>query len=402
MIQLILAGIGLVSWAMYIVITYYSTNYSSINHIESASDFWGYLAVIGILYACYKAYTVFIVPKKELKIGFFTILGGILLHLLIVCGFYSSLTEVLKSPFLNGATPSSLVLFFHILSLLIYPLFLAILARSVGFSLMNLLPLEWKNEDMCIRVPAEISIGFFVFSTLLLLLAWAFGFTLTILLVTLAITGVVGIPGFVETYRDIRTREIVLPNHNINGSFIEAINLKLLSIEFAVFFLTFILSVSLINVLRPMPIGWDDLGVYMNFPKLMATSGEILKGAGFYVWQLVTGTGFLFSYTAAQAFYINQLGGILAVIAIISSLSYIFEEKNKKSLLSLPVLLAAVFYVMPMTVFQQAKDMKLDPALMFFSVSAFTVLFSLWKSSDTKKRTFSIIFLAGILTGFAF
>ena len=29
---------------------------------------------------------------------------------------------------------------------------------------------------------------------------------------------------------------------------------------------------------------------------------------------------------------------------------------------------------MPMIVFQQAKDMKLDPALMFFSVSAITLL----------------------------
>lgn len=402
MTQLILAGIGLAIWAMFIIITYYSTFYSSVAHTESATGFWGYLALMGIIYACYKVYTVFIAPKKEFKIGFFTILGGILLHLLIICGFYSSFTEVLQSPFMNGMKPASLILFFHILSLLIYPLVLTLLVRSAGFSVMSRLPLEWKNEDMRIRVPAEISIGFLIFSTILLILAGIFGFTLTVLCVTMVLLGIIAIPGLIETYKDIRTRTITLQNHDINGSFIEAMNLKLLSIEFAVFFLTFILSVSLINVLRPMPIGWDDLGVYMNFPKIMATSGELLKGAGFYVWQLITGTGFLFSYTAAQAFYINQLGGILAVIAIICSLSYIFEEKNKKSFLSLPILLAAVFYVMPMTVFQQAKDMKLDPALMFFSISAFTVLFSLWKKSDTKKRSLTIICLAGILTGFAF
>ena len=51
-----------------------------------------------------------------------------------------------------------------------------------------------------------------------------------------------------------------------------------------------------------------------------------------YAWQLITGTGFLFSYTAAQAFYVNQLGGILAVIAIICALSYAFEEKQRKIL----------------------------------------------------------------------
>ena len=137
------------------------------------------------------------------------------------------------------------------------------------------------------------------------------------------------------------------------------------------FFISLVLSVSLINALRPMPIGWDDLGVYMNFPKIMATSGQLLEGGGLYIWQLITGTGFLFSFNAAQAFYVNQLGGILSIFAIISVLSYIFEEKGKKSLLALPVLLAAVYYAIPMTVFQQAKDMKLDPALMFFSVSAF-------------------------------
>jgi hypothetical protein len=65
----------------------------------------------------------------------------------------------------------------------------------------------------------------------------------------------------------------------------------------------------------------------MNFPKIMAASGYYLEGAGMYTWQLITGTGFLFSYTAAQAFYVNQLGGILAVIAIISTLSYAFEKK---------------------------------------------------------------------------
>ena len=98
-----------------------------------------------------------------------------------------------------------------------------------------------------------------------------------------------------------------------------------------------------------------------------------------YSWQLITSTGFLFGNNASQAFYINQLGGILAAIGIVSTLSYIFAEKDKKSLLSLPVLFAALYYVMPMTVFQQAKDMKLDPAYFFFCISGLALLFSLWK-----------------------
>jgi hypothetical protein len=40
----------------------------------------------------------------------------------------------------------------------------------------------------------------------------------------------------------------------------------------------------------------------------MASTGEFIKSGGMYAWQLITGTGFLFSYNASQAFYVNQLG----------------------------------------------------------------------------------------------
>lgn len=96
-------------------------------------------------------------------------------------------------------------------------------------------------------------------------------------------------------------------NHNASGGILDFIAPRLLSVEFAFMMVTFLINVSLINALRPMPIGWDDLGAYMNFPKIMALTGEYIHGAGMYAWQLITGTGFLFSYTAAQAFYVNQL-----------------------------------------------------------------------------------------------
>ncbi|MDR0771949.1 MAG: hypothetical protein LBF15_02640 [Candidatus Peribacteria bacterium] len=38
-----------------------------------------------------------------------------------------------------------------------------------------------------------------------------------------------------------------------------------------------ILGVGLISLVRPYPIGWDDLGVYMNWPHLMAENGGLLK-----------------------------------------------------------------------------------------------------------------------------
>ena len=142
----------------------------------------------------------------------------------------------------------------------------------------------------------------------------------------------------------------------------------------------------------------------MNQPKMLALTGESLHGIGTYTWQLITGSGFLFSYNAAQAFFVNQLGSILAVIAITLSLSLLFEEKNKKSFISLPIMLATVYYVMPMTVFQHTKDMKLDPALLFASITAFMTFFMYIKrdvSKDTQEYI-RILGLVGLLIGFAF
>jgi uncharacterized membrane protein HdeD (DUF308 family) len=60
---------------------------------------------------------------------------------------------------------------------------------------------------------------------------------------------------------------------------------------------------------------------------------------------------------------------------------------------------------MPMTVFQQAKDMKLDPAYLFFSISGIMLLFHAWKHSDKKHEKNNELYLIGIIgliIGFTF
>ncbi|USN58515.1 MAG: hypothetical protein H6767_09875 [Candidatus Peribacteria bacterium] len=47
---------------------------------------------------------------------------------------------------------------------------------------------------------------------------------------------------------------------------------RLLSSEFLFIIISFILSVNLINIVRPFPIGWDDLGAYMNIPHLLSSA----------------------------------------------------------------------------------------------------------------------------------
>lgn len=91
-----------------------------------------------------------------------------------------------------------------------------------------------------------------------------------------------------------------------------------------------------------------------------------------YAWQLVTGIGYLMG-RAAQAFMINQLGSIIIILSSVAGYRLLLSGRTY----SLPygLIAAAIFLAMPMIVFQQAKDMKLDPALLGLSMAALFALF---------------------------
>jgi hypothetical protein len=437
MLSLILAGIGFVVWALIIINTYYSTDYSSVDHLSPDysgpifksgtqifanvkdvfsnpiplsekidSPFGHYVISIVVIYVFYKLLSFWMAKKNEVRFGIGSVIGFTLLHLFVVCTIYTKMPEGWNM-ILPLGIPSAMVLFFHILSLLIYPLVLTLVARACGYGILSRSIENWSTRDIRVTVLADVMVGFFVFATLLLILAMLGLYTLTGLIVVLVVMSVVGWQGWIRTYSDIRKPILVLDNHETGKWLYALINPRLLSLEFAFLALTLMMSVAWISIIRPMPIGWDDLGVYMNQPKMLALTGEALQGAGMYTWQLITGSGFLFSYNAAQAFYVNQLGSILAVIAITLGLSVMLGSTGKKSFISLPLLLATVYYVMPMTVFHHTKDMKLDPALLFMSVTAFMTFFAfVGKTVPTGKKEkntyMRILILVGILLGFAF
>jgi hypothetical protein len=90
--------------------------------------------------------------KKTLKLGFFTILGIGLTHLAIICGFYSALPEITKSPLLPASSISSITLFFHVIELLIYPVILIFVTRALGYTIISKLIESWKSVDIRIRL----------------------------------------------------------------------------------------------------------------------------------------------------------------------------------------------------------------------------------------------------------
>lgn len=149
--------------------------------------------------------------------------------------------------------------------------------RTVGYSILKWIP-SWGDIVLRIRIGAEISVGLALFATGLLILGVFHMFTLTGLLIICSILLVVGIPGWIATYRDIQTKYVEFDQHNTNSdSILSIVSPRLLTAEFAFLIISFLISVSLISAIRPMPIGWDDLGVYMNFPRIMAITGTALE-----------------------------------------------------------------------------------------------------------------------------
>lgn len=402
MYQLIIASIGFIPWVMYIIITYYSKNFSSIDHIESATGYSWYLMAIWFVYFVYKIASLMIHPKK-VRLSFWHIFWFSLLQILILSIAYTeSQGAALSTPFFGAGWASSFVLFWHVLSLLVYPIFLIFLWRALGYSILKWIK-WWNDIDIRIRIWAELSIWLVIFSSWLLLIGALHIFTLPWFLILCSILVIAAIPGWITTYYDIRNRYLEFDQHETNSdTLVGLMSPRLLSVEFAFMLVSFLISVSLINAIRPMPIGWDDLGIYMNFPRMISITWAVLEWAGMYTWQLITASGFLFDQIAANAFYVNQLWWILSVIIITSVLSIILERKDHKYLISLPLLLACMYYMMPMTIFQQAKDMKLDPALMMISVSAFGILWYAIQWKFEKNKFYYLLGLTGIIIGIAF
>ncbi len=276
MLQLLLASLGFVPWVIYIIVTYYSTNFSQIDHIEATTGYGGYLVGLGLIYLIYKVISQ-MTSERRVRFSFWHISGFAVLHLLIITISYTAIQKTTGSPFFGIGGASSIVLFWHIISLLVYPVFLAFLWRSVGYSVLKWIP-SWDNIVLRVRIGAELSVGITLFTMGLLILGVFHMFTLSGLLIVCGILTLIGIPGWIITYRDIKTRYVEFDQHDATrDSILSLVNPRLLSAEFVFLIISFLISISLISAIRPMPIGWDDLGVYMNFPRIMALTGSTLQ-----------------------------------------------------------------------------------------------------------------------------
>lgn len=167
-----------------------------------------------------------------------------------------------------------------------------------------------------------------------------------------------------------------------------------------VWFLLSYLAFNYINVIRPFPIGWDDLGSYLNRPRLLVSYGKFVHSMASFQWEYITSLGFLlfglesiFGATTAMVF--NWVQGLFAVLVVI-----LFGRTFLGS--GRGVLSATLYYTLPLVGHFSFADMKIDNAVFAMGALAlFSLFVSLFKEEQLLRK-YRWYFLSGAFAGLAF
>lgn len=142
-----------------------------------------------------------------------------------------------------------------------------------------------------------------------------------------------------------------------------------------------LLALNFLNVIRPFPIGWDDLGRYINQPRLLVSYGHFIPTMGTFQWEYLTSLGFLlFGYDsifgATLSMMINWSAGLLAVLAI-----FFFTRRFLGA--GHGLLAALLYYSLPVVGHFSFADMKVDNAVFAMgTLSLLAVCSSLFPGED--------------------
>ncbi len=333
-------------------------------HKESFSSWYIiYLAFIWVIYSVYKIYTLFIDYKEKLRFSPFNIFSLFLVQLWFFSWLYFDLIHY-KNYFL--------VLFFSIIWNLILPILISIISFSFWKKIINFIEEKFSKEDekqsFEFNFLMSVWLWFTSFISILVILWILWFYNLYSVFGTLVFLAIISYKELKNTLINIFKYKIEINNHNLySNDILEKINPKLLTTEFLFIVISLLIATNYISIFRPSPIWWDDMWVYMNYPNLMAHAWSLIPLGQMVSWQVLTWIWYMFD-SPTQAFFLNNLWSFWSVIVIILSINYFV--KDKKTFINIPFLMASIFLAMPVVIFQQAKDMKLDTWLFFISVIA--------------------------------
>ena len=379
-----------ISWILYVVYKYfyyhpeyfgdlYETGKGVTSAFVLTPHIWKFLAIFGGFYVFWVLYQSTFKEKEKIEFKTMTpvkVLGIFSLFLIIFAAFwflasgFSKQTEFISSQISIITKLSTIYLTLFSLSLVSF---------SAGKKILNLAKFNFNNKlaDTLTSIGiglGVIMLGIFFLGTM---------HQIKILPVSLFFIAIL-----VICYREI----VVF----LKRFFLETFEFEARYFSFKIFFLfalSFVLIMNAIDLIRPMPIGWDDMGVYLNFPKLVAGNHELLKGTTNNYF-LIASLPFVFfqnEYLAAMnGMFISFWGGLLMIFALIAFMQKFFDKKYG-------LMVAAMMYAIPMTMHQSYADMKTDMMLFFFMILC-VYQFYKWFTTQEKKW----LILAGVFAGIAF
>ena len=306
--------------------------------------------------------------------------------------FFWNILNVFYWKFSLDLFSDSILFFSKIIFLWIFPVFLFFITTWFWKKISSKLP---KIKDFSENTRFLLSLNLWFFSFIFLLTIFSFFWFLN-LFVVFWILAIFWIFSYKEIFWFLQwffTKKFEISKTEGNW-------IKLLTTEIFYLFAFFVLWTWIISIVRPFPIGWDDLWVYMNYPNILANSSWVWNFPEMYSWQIFTSIWYLLS-EPAFAFFLNFSWYFLSFL----TLNLIFSEIfcSKKSFLKLNIILSTLFLSLPMSIFHSAKDMKLDQWLFF--ITTFIVFFLyklLQKNENWEKISFWYFWIIWILTWFAF
>lgn len=171
--------------------------------------------------------------------------------------------------------------------------------------------------------------------------------------------------------------------------------------------LILMISLNLIYTMRPFPIGFDDMNLYMNTPKLLAGYSALTQGGDSYNWSLVMSLGFVLYKSAAVSIFLSVLPGILSLCALYRI------ARNLNLPVGWSLLSLLIFYTLPNIIWQSRNDAKVDLAQLFVILCAVLLITEYFAIKDTSLRkvkwfrwefpSVNVVWvICGLLVGFAF
>jgi hypothetical protein len=143
-------------------------------------------------------------------------------------------------------------------------------------------------------------------------------------------------------------------------------DLNLIGIASFAVLLTFV-TLNFTQNIRPIPIGYDAMTLYMRIPSLIRDYTGLIQGHGMYNWSLFMSLGFVLFNSTAVTLELSFIGGPLALFSL-----YALSRRLMNT--NLALLTCAIFYTMPEVNFLSYQDTKIDLGLLFILICAVLLL----------------------------